>query len=105
VPALILPIIFVAIFWVVIIRPQQQRQREHRAVLAALQAGDRVEGFSGIHGTLVEVGESTVEVEIAPGVVVTMAKLAVAGPIDVEDPVAPAGEPELPRPQHEEGGA
>lgn len=95
-PALILPIIFVAIFWVVIIRPQQQRQREHRAMIDALAMGDRIEGFSGIHGTLVEVGETTVRVEIAPGVVVTMAKLAVAGRIDVEEPVTLA--PDTPAP-------
>jgi preprotein translocase subunit YajC len=90
VPALILPIIFVALFWVVIIRPQQQRQREHRAMIEQLAPGDRIEGFSGIHGTLVEVDDTTVRVEIAEGVVVTMAKLAVAGTIDAEDRVQPA---------------
>lgn len=89
-PALILPIIFVAIFWLVIIRPQQQRQREHRAMVEQLAPGDRIEGFSGIHGTIVEVDDTTVQVEIAEGVVVTMAKLAVAGTIDAEDRVHPA---------------
>jgi preprotein translocase subunit YajC len=51
-------------------------------MVAALRAGDRVEGFSGIHGTLTEVGERTVRMEVAPGVVITMARMAVASRID-----------------------
>jgi preprotein translocase subunit YajC len=79
---LILLLIFIPIFWLLIVRPQQQRQKAHAELVASLQAGDRVEGFSGIHGTLTEVGERTVRMEIAPGVVITMAKMAVAGRID-----------------------
>ena len=48
----------------------------------ALVAGDLVESFSGIQGTLVEVGDTTVRIEIAPTVVVTMARLAVSSKID-----------------------
>jgi preprotein translocase subunit YajC len=79
---LILLLIFIPVFWLLIVRPQQQRQQAHAAMVAALQAGDRVEGFSGIHGTLTEVGERTVRMEVAPGVVVTMARMAVASRID-----------------------
>ena len=81
-PALILTIILIAVFWVLMIRPQQQRQREHLAEVDALVTGDRVESFSGIHGTIVAVGGGTVEVEIAPGVVVTMARLAISSKLD-----------------------
>jgi preprotein translocase subunit YajC len=83
---LLLLIVFIPLFWVMIIRPQQQRQRAHRALVAGLEAGDRVETFSGIHGTLVEVGDATVRVEVAPGVVVTMARLAVAGRVGGAEP-------------------
>lgn len=85
--AIFLTIVLIPAFWFFIIRPQQQRQRAHADLVARLQPGDRIEAFSGIHGTLTAVDETTVEVEIADGVVVTMARLAVATVLD--DP--PAG--------------
>ncbi len=68
-------------------------------MVAALVAGDRVEGFSGIHGTLTEVADHTVRMEVAPGVVITMARLAVAGKLDddnVEDTVTPSDQATAP---------
>jgi preprotein translocase subunit YajC len=99
VPAIILLFIFIPTFWLLIVRPQQQRQKKHRELVASLVPGDRVEAFSGIHGTLVEVHEQTVQMEVAPDVVVTMARLAVASRIDVdpEDQVDPTNDaPEEP---------
>lgn len=81
-PALLLTILLIPIFWVLIVRPQQKRQKSHLDLVASLAPGDRVEAFSGIHGTLVEVSESTVRLEVAEGVVVTMARLAVASKLD-----------------------
>jgi preprotein translocase subunit YajC len=81
-PALILTIILIPVFWVLIIRPQQVRQREHLDVVETLVVGERIESFSGIHGTIVEVGDTTVRVEIADGVVVTMARLAISSRVD-----------------------
>lgn len=79
---LLLTLILIGVFWALIIRPQQQRQRDHLAMVADLAAGDRVEAFSGIHGTLTEVQDHTVRIEVAPGVVLTMARLAIASKID-----------------------
>jgi preprotein translocase subunit YajC len=79
-------IIFIPVFWALVIRPQQKAQQEreeqHLAVVDSLAPGDRVESFSGIHGTLVQVDETTVRIEIAEGVVVTMARLAISTRID-----------------------
>jgi len=86
-PALILTILLIPLFWVLIIRPQQQRQRQHRELVAGLAPGDVVEAFSGIHGTLVAVHDTTVRIEIAPDVVVTMARLAIAGRVEVASSV------------------
>lgn len=104
-PAIVLLLIFVPTFWVLIVRPQQQRQRAHLEVVAALEPGDRVESFSGIHGTLTEVRDHTVRMEVADGVVVTMARMAVATKIDdeVEDAVTPTERPEAePAPDQED---
>lgn len=90
-------IIFVPTFWVLIVRPQQQRQREHVELVASLQPGDRVEAFSGIHGTLTEVRDRTVRIEVADGVVLTMARLAIANRVendDVEESVTPIDQAE-----------
>jgi len=79
-------VIFIPVFWALVIRPQQkqaeQREQDHLAVVDSLAPGDRVESFSGIQGTLIEVRETTVRMEIADGVVVTMARLAVSTKLD-----------------------
>ncbi|MGN6694395.1 MAG: preprotein translocase subunit YajC [Aquihabitans sp.] len=85
-PVLIFTIFLILIFWMVIIRPQLQEQRkyqrERQEVADTLVPGERVESYSGIHGTIVSVADDTVEVEIATGVVVTMARLAISSKLD-----------------------
>ena len=58
-------ILIFAIFYFLIIRPQQKRQKELRAMLSALGKGDKVVTNSGIHGTIFKLGEDTITVEIA----------------------------------------
>lgn len=77
-PALILTFLFIGIGWYLIIRPQQERARAQRALIEALAVGDRVISAGGIHGTLVEVAEQTVRLEVADGVVLTLARPAIA---------------------------
>lgn len=111
-PVLILTIVLIVPFWALIIRPQQQRQRDHKAFVETLAPGDRVEAFSGIHGTIAEVDETTVRVEVAPEVIVTMAKLAIssrlpdasAPAVRLEDPMG-TSEPQPSSSADHEGGA
>ena len=78
-----LPLIGIAlVFWLLVIRPQSRRQRELAAMQSALEVGDQVMLTSGIHGTLREMGDDTVSVEIAPGVVVTVARGAIGKMLD-----------------------
>lgn len=67
------------VFYLLLIRPQQQRQKEMRAMLAALKRGDRVVTGGGILGTVQRVPPDKdghpspeVEVEIAPNLRVTV---------------------------------
>ena len=71
-------IIMVGIFYFVLIRPQQKERKEHDALVAALQKGQKVVTRSGIHGRVSKVGESTVDLEIADKVSVTVDKTSVA---------------------------
>ncbi len=55
----------IAIFYFMMIRPQQKRAKEHQKLLAGIKRGDNVVTSSGIHGTVHEVDETTVTVTIA----------------------------------------
>ncbi len=58
----------VAVFYLVLFRPEQKRRREHEQMVAALKRGDRVVMASGIHGRVTGVAEKTATVEIARNV-------------------------------------
>jgi preprotein translocase subunit YajC len=64
-----LPLILVfAIFWFLVIRPQQKRAKEHRNLVSNLKKGDEVYTDSGIQGTIQKVSENSITLEIAPKV-------------------------------------
>jgi preprotein translocase subunit YajC len=66
-------LIFV-IFYVLMIRPQQKRAREHQEQIAAIKKGDEVITAGGIRGRITKVAEDEAEVEIASGVRVRVVK-------------------------------
>jgi preprotein translocase subunit YajC len=81
-----LPLIGIAlVFWLLVIRPQSRRQRELRDMQSSLDVGERVMLTSGVYGTLREVGDQTVAVEIAPGVTITVARAAVGQIVTATD--------------------
>jgi preprotein translocase subunit YajC len=67
------------IFYFLIIRPNQQRQKKHQAMLDAVQKGDRVLTNGGLYATVLNVKDDLLVAEIASGVKVEIAKSAVAG--------------------------
>ena len=77
-----LPIILIfAIFYFLLIRPQQRKEKERKEQITALRAGARILFCGGMLGTISEVRESTFLVEIAKGVVVEVAKGGVERPL------------------------
>jgi len=71
-----------AIFYFLLIRPQQKKSKEHRQLLANLKKGDRVVTSGGIHGRITGMDESTLTVEIAEKVRVKVSRANVAGLIN-----------------------
>jgi len=65
-------------FYFLLIRPQQKRQKEHQALMAALAVGDRVVTIGGIYGTVQHLEDVRVGIEVAPSVVIEVARSAVA---------------------------
>ena len=77
---LLLLLLIVAVFILpsfFMMRTQRRRQAELQSMQAALESGDRVVTVSGIHGTIVGVRDAQIDVELAPGVVVVMDRIAV----------------------------
>lgn len=77
-----------AVFWLLVIRPNVRRQREQAAMQSSLQIGDQIMLTSGFYGTLRSLDDDRVEVELAPGTTVTVARGAigtVVPPADVSD--------------------
>ncbi|MGI9604654.1 MAG: preprotein translocase subunit YajC [Acidimicrobiales bacterium] len=60
--------------WAILIRPQQKRVKAHQALIAKASAGDRVHLSSGIYGTITEVLDITMYVEIAEGIEILVAR-------------------------------
>ena len=72
--SLLLPIVFVGLIYFLMIRPQQKKQKEHRAMMDALVAGNEVVTGGGVLGKITAVGDQFVTVEIADGVSVKVQK-------------------------------
>jgi preprotein translocase subunit YajC len=71
----LVPLVFMfGIFYFLLIRPQQKKAKEHRALIDALKKGDQVVTAAGIHGKVTAVDENIVTLEIAPGVNIKIAK-------------------------------
>lgn len=79
----------IAIFYFMIIRPQQKRQKERQKMLDSIQKGDKVITIGGVHGTVVGIDEKTVLLQIADNVKVKFERSAIstkAGHSDTEAP-------------------
>ncbi|GAB4273305.1 MAG: preprotein translocase subunit YajC [Coriobacteriia bacterium] len=74
-------VLYIGLFFVFIyfmmIRPQQKQRKEHAQLIDSLTAGDEVVTAGGIHGRIKSVSEDTVELEVSPGVAITITRQAV----------------------------
>jgi preprotein translocase subunit YajC len=78
--------VLIVVGYFLIIRPQQKRAKEQKALQDSLQAGSRVMMSGGIFGTLRHLGEKQVVVEVSPGVELTFVRQAIIRPLkDDED--------------------
>lgn len=74
-----IPLVFMfAIFYFLLIRPQQKKAKEHKALLDAVKKGDLVITAGGVHGKVISVDDGIVSLEIATGVIVKINKPYIA---------------------------
>jgi preprotein translocase subunit YajC len=68
----------IAIFYFLIIRPQNKKQKETQKMLSALKKGDRVVTIGGIHGTIQSVKEQSVIVKVDDSVKIEFSRSAIS---------------------------
>ncbi|MDR0383192.1 MAG: preprotein translocase subunit YajC [Spirochaetaceae bacterium] len=71
-------IIIIAIFYFLIIRPQNKKQKETQKMLSALKKGDKVVTIGGVHGTISSVKENSVLVKVDDNVKIEFSRSAIA---------------------------
>ena len=76
--AVIYLLILVAAFFVLIVLPQRRQRSAHRALVQSLEVGNEVMTTSGILGTIVELDDTVARLEIAPGVIIRIARGAIS---------------------------
>jgi preprotein translocase subunit YajC len=83
-----------ALSWFLFIRPRRRMMTRQRDLLGALSSGDQVVTVGGVYGTIVTLDGDEVRLEIAPDVVIRVARRAIAGRVGIP-PAEAADEPEV----------
>lgn len=85
----ILPLVLIfAVFYFLLIRPQQKKMKQHREMLSAVRRGDKIVTGGGIHGTVTKVvDDSEIVVEIADGVRIRVVRDTVSAVLTKPAPV------------------
>ncbi len=92
--ASLFPLILIfLVFYFLLIRPQQQKQREHQKMLASLKVNDEVVTNGGLIGRIVQIGERVLTIEIAPNVRVRVERSYVAALARPSAPEKPKDKP------------
>lgn len=74
---LILPLLLLAAMWFLLILPQQRRMKAQKLMQANLKVGDDIITTAGIYGTITELEDESILVEVSEGIEMRMAKGAV----------------------------
>jgi preprotein translocase subunit YajC len=78
--------LLIAVFYFLLIRPQQRRAKRQRELVNSVEVGDRIVTIGGIHGTVKFVDDDVLHLDVAPGTTLTFQRQAVARK-EIEDDV------------------
>jgi len=83
---MLLPLLLIPVLYLVMIRPQQKRQKQWQQMLGSIKAGDRVTTAGGIRGIILNIKDDAIVIRVAPdGVKLEVAKSAIAAVTTQED--------------------
>jgi preprotein translocase subunit YajC len=95
--AFVILILVLAAVWVLFVVPARRRQRAHSSMQDSVDVDDEIITAGGLHGVVREIDDDQVRLEIAPGIVVTLDRRAVAAVArEVEVEVEPEPQDEAP---------
>jgi preprotein translocase subunit YajC len=72
-------ILMFAIFYFLLIRPQQKKSKQHKEMLASVRKGDKIVSAGGLHGVITGIADDVVTMEIAPKIRVKISRGSIAG--------------------------
>ncbi|MBW8741949.1 MAG: preprotein translocase subunit YajC [Gaiellaceae bacterium] len=107
-PGYLFILVLLAVLWLFLVRPRQRQLRDQRRQLSQIEVGDEIVTAGGLYGTVQTIEDDELHVEIAPQVVVRMARRAVAGVLtERADTETDAAETDVEEPEQlqEETGA
>ncbi len=82
-------VVLVAAFFMLVVRPQRRQMATHRALVSSLTPGDEIVTSGGVLGTIRALDDETVHLEVAPTVVIRVARGAIARRVAVLDDAPP----------------
>lgn len=86
---MLLPLLLIPVLYLVMIRPQQRRQKQWQEMLSSIKAGDRVTTAGGIRGIILSIKDDVIIIRVAPdNLKLEIAKNAIASVTTQEGPSA-----------------
>lgn len=83
---MLLPLLLIPVLYLVMIRPQQKRQKQWQTMLGSIKTGDRVTTAGGIRGIILSIKDDSIIVRVAPdNLKLEIAKNAIASVTTQED--------------------
>ncbi len=83
-PVIVIIVLF-ALFYLLLVRPQRRQAAEQRELIASLEPGDEIVSAGGLYGVIKSIDGEELQVEIADGLIVRMARRAVAGLVEHDE--------------------
>ncbi|AJS57535.1 preprotein translocase subunit YajC [Paenibacillus sp. IHBB 10380] len=78
-------VLMFAIFYFLLIRPQQKKQKKRASMLSALQKGDKIVTIGGLHGTILEITDDIVVIRVNDVTKLTFDRSAISQGVRSED--------------------
>jgi len=77
--SLLLPVLMIGVVYLMMIRPQQKKQKQWTEMLAQLKTGDRITTTGGIRGTIISIKDDAMVIRVAPdGIKIEVVKSSIA---------------------------
>ncbi len=84
---LALPVLFIGVLYLLLIRPQQKRAKEHRQLVSNLDVGSDIVTIGGLHGRVVDLTDDTMDLEVTDDIVLRFQRSSLARVVQDDDVV------------------